>query len=57
AKIETLGDLIKKTETQMLQYPNFGRKSLAELVSLLKKYNLSFGMDISKIIKTDGEEK
>lgn len=57
AKIETLGELIKKTETQMLQYPNFGRKSLAELVSLLKKYNLSFGMDISKIIKTDREEE
>ncbi len=57
ATIETLGDLIKQTETQMLQYPNFGRKSLAELVSLLKKYNLSFGMNISKIIKTDKEEE
>jgi DNA-directed RNA polymerase subunit alpha len=57
AEIGTLEDLIKKTETQMLQYPNFGRKSLSELVNLLKKYNLSFGMDISKIIKTDKEEK
>ncbi|MDI6840508.1 MAG: DNA-directed RNA polymerase subunit alpha [bacterium] len=48
AKIETLGDLVKKTEAEMLEYPNFGRKSLAELVDLLKKYGLSFGMSLLK---------
>jgi len=56
SKIETLKDLIEKKEADMLQYPNFGRKSLTELISLLKKYNLSFDMDVSKIIKTDNEK-
>lgn len=48
AKIETLGDLVKKTEAEMLQYPNFGRKSLNELIELLEKYSLKFGMEFPK---------
>ncbi|MFA5031902.1 MAG: DNA-directed RNA polymerase subunit alpha [bacterium] len=43
AEIGTLGDLVQKTEADMLQYPNFGRKSLAELIELLARYNLIFG--------------
>jgi DNA-directed RNA polymerase subunit alpha len=57
ADIETLGDLVKKTETEMLQYPNFGKKSLQELVDLLKKYGLSFGMDVSVLLKHEASEE
>jgi DNA-directed RNA polymerase subunit alpha len=47
AGIETLKDLVQKTEQEMLGYPNFGRKSLEELITVLKESNLSFGMDLS----------
>ena len=47
AGIETLRDLVQKTEQEMLEYPNFGRKSLEELINVLKELNLSFGMDLS----------
>ena len=48
AKIHVLEDLVKKTESEMLQYRNFGRKSLAEINEVLAKFGLSFGMDVSK---------
>lgn len=41
-----LGDLVRKTEQEMLKTPNFGRKSLNEIKNLLMDYNLSFGMDV-----------
>jgi len=47
AGIETLRDLVQRTEQEMLGYPNFGRKSLEELINVLKESNLSFGMDLS----------
>ncbi|MBI4723189.1 MAG: DNA-directed RNA polymerase subunit alpha [Candidatus Stahlbacteria bacterium] len=53
ANIVVIKDLIQKTESEMLQYANFGKKSLQELLDLLKKYNLSFGMDISKFLKDE----
>lgn len=55
ANIKTLGQLVQKTEHQMLQYPNFGRKSLQELIELLKKYKLSFGMNFKKLKKSKSE--
>ena len=42
ANIKTIGDLVKKTEEDMLQYKNFGKKSLEELRDLLAKLGLSF---------------
>jgi DNA-directed RNA polymerase subunit alpha len=42
SKIKTIGDLVKKTEEQMMQYKNFGKKSLDELKDLLTKMGLSF---------------
>ena len=41
-----IGDLIKKTETEMLRTPNFGRKSLNEIKEVLSSYGLHLGMDI-----------
>ncbi len=48
--IFTLADLVQKTESEMLKYRNFGRKSLAELTAILKNMNLSFGMKIDHLI-------
>ena len=44
--INYIGDLVQKTETQMLNLPNFGKKSLNELKDNLKSLGLSFGMEI-----------
>ncbi len=41
-----IGDLVNKTEAEMLRTPNFGRKSLNELKEVLSNFNLKFGMEI-----------
>lgn len=43
-KIKTLGDLIKKTESELLSYKNFGETSLAEIKDILNKKGLKLGM-------------
>jgi DNA-directed RNA polymerase subunit alpha len=50
AGIRTLGDLVQKTEAEMLKYRNFGRKSLQELVDILADLGLHFGMDVDAIM-------
>ena len=42
-----VGDLVQKTEGEMLKTPNFGRKSLNEIKEKLAKIGLRFGMEIS----------
>jgi len=51
ANIQTIKDLVTKTESEMLKYRNFGRKSLNEISSILDEMDLSFGMDISKYLE------
>ena len=41
-----IGDLIQKTEAEMLRTPNFGRKSLNEIKEVLSSMNLHLGMEI-----------
>ncbi len=53
AGIRTLGDLVRKTEAEMLKYRNFGRKSLQELVDILSDMGLHFGMDVDAILLPD----
>lgn len=48
ANIVTLEDLVRKSESEMLRYRNFGRKSLNELNGILSELGLSFGMDVDK---------
>jgi len=48
ANIQTLEELVTKTESEMLKYRNFGRKSLSELQQVLEDLGLHFGMDVSK---------
>jgi DNA-directed RNA polymerase subunit alpha len=50
ANIKTMGDLVRKDESEMLKFRNFGRKSLAELMEIVENYNLDFGMDVDKYI-------
>ncbi len=42
-----IGDLVQKTESDMLRTPNFGRKSLNEIKEVLSQMGLCLGMDIS----------
>ena len=44
ANIQTIGDLVQKTEAEMLRTKNFGRKSLNEIKEILSNLGLSFGM-------------
>ena len=46
ANINNLRDLVRKTEREMLETKNFGKKSLEELQDVLEKLGLSFGMDV-----------
>jgi DNA-directed RNA polymerase subunit alpha len=48
ANIKTIGDLVTKSEGEMLKYRNFGRKSLKEIADILTGMNLGFGMDVAK---------
>jgi DNA-directed RNA polymerase subunit alpha len=44
ANIQTIGDLVQKSEAEMLRTKNFGRKSLNEIKEILGGLGLSFGM-------------
>jgi DNA-directed RNA polymerase subunit alpha len=41
-----IGDLIQKTEAEMLRTPNFGRKSLNEIKEVLAAMGLHLGMEV-----------
>jgi DNA-directed RNA polymerase subunit alpha len=57
ANIQTLEDLVKKTESEMLKYRNFGRKSLTELQNILSDLGLQFGMDVEKYKESEKANK
>lgn len=44
SSIRSLGDLVRQTETQILNVKNFGKKSLSEIAELLEREGLNFGM-------------
>jgi DNA-directed RNA polymerase subunit alpha len=46
AGINTIGELVQKTEADMLKTKNFGRKSLSEIKDILNEYGLVFGMKL-----------
>jgi DNA-directed RNA polymerase subunit alpha len=46
ANIHTLRDLVRRTEKDMLETKNFGRKSLEEVQEVLDKLGLQLGMDV-----------
>ncbi|MBN2169713.1 MAG: DNA-directed RNA polymerase subunit alpha [Candidatus Krumholzibacteriota bacterium] len=55
ANIQSIGQLVTKSESEMLQYRNFGRKSLKEISEILEGMGLHWGMDV-KAILGDGAE-
>jgi len=46
ANIRTIGELVQKTESEMLKTKNFGRKSLNEIKEILAGMGLSLGMKL-----------
>jgi DNA-directed RNA polymerase subunit alpha len=60
AGIKTIGDLVQKSEGEMLKYRNFGRKSLKEIQDILGEMGLGFGMDLAQfeeapsVVQSDG---
>lgn len=52
ASIKTIGDLVRREESEMLKFRNFGRKSLQELVVVMEDRGLRFGMDVDRYLET-----
>ena len=48
ANIETIGELVCNTTKRMLEYRNFGKKSLNEIMEKLQMMNLDLGMNLSR---------
>lgn len=46
ADVETVGQLVSYTRSELLKFRNFGKKSLTEIEELYEKLDLTFGMDI-----------
>lgn len=47
ANIRYIGELVQKTDAEMLKTKNFGRKSLNEIKDILQTMNLHLGLDLS----------
>ena len=52
ANIKNIGDLVRREESEMLKFRNFGRKSLQELIQVLDERGLHFGMDVDKYMES-----
>jgi DNA-directed RNA polymerase subunit alpha len=48
ASIRTIGELVQRTEAEMLKTKNFGRKSLNEIKEILSSMNLGLGMKVDE---------
>jgi DNA-directed RNA polymerase subunit alpha len=67
ANIRNIGELVQKTEAEMLKTRNFGRKSLNEIKEILETLGLSLGMKLdeeilaelarSEVVQTEPEEE
>ncbi len=51
ANIKSIGDLVRREESEMLKFRNFGRKSLLELAQVLEERGLGFGMEVDKYLE------
>ena len=56
AKIETISQLVQKTEAEMLKTKNFGKKSMQEIKNILASMGLTLGMTISEIDLSNSQE-
>lgn len=53
AQIRYIGELVQKTEQEMLRTKNFGRKSLNEIREILSEMGLSLGMKLDSFVPPD----
>ena len=51
ADIRTLGELVQKSEAEMLKYRNFGQKSLTEIREKIKDVGLELNIDIPETVR------
>ena len=54
--IHYIGDLVQKTEVELLKTPNLGKKSLTEIKDVLAKEGLSLGMRLDNWPPQDDED-
>jgi DNA-directed RNA polymerase subunit alpha len=57
ANIKLIGDLVQKTEAEILATKNFGRKSLNEIKEILSEMGLSLGMKLDNWPPKKSEEE
>ncbi len=57
AEITMIGELVQKTESEMLKTKNFGRKSLNEIKTILSEMGLSLGMKLENFPPSDSAEE
>jgi DNA-directed RNA polymerase subunit alpha len=53
ANITLIGELVQKTESEMLKTKNFGRKSLNEIKAILEEMGLTLGMKLENFPPAD----
>jgi DNA-directed RNA polymerase subunit alpha len=57
ADIKFIGELVQKTESEMLRTKNFGRKSLNEIKEILNGLGLEFGMNLARRAREAARER
>ena len=57
AEITLIGELVQKTEAEMLKTKNFGRKSLNEIKTILSEMGLSLGMKLSDFPPKESDDE
>ena len=55
SNIKTLGELVQKTENEMIKFRNFGRKSLNEISEILARHGMHFSMQLKMNEKGEWE--
>ncbi|MHC1737863.1 MAG: DNA-directed RNA polymerase subunit alpha [Ignavibacteriaceae bacterium] len=55
ANIKNIAELVRREESEMLKFRNFGRKSLSELSAIIENLGLEFGMDVDKYLIDETE--
>lgn len=53
AKINSLSELVQYTQEELMKFRNFGQKSLSEIEQVLGERGLHFGMDISRLHRSE----
>lgn len=56
ANIRTIGDLVARDESEMLQFHNFGKKSLDEIKAILASMGLSLGMGVRAAAEVSSDD-